>query len=192
MKKFSIILFVILLSGCSIIKEPEKIVINSYLIEAKPLTKSYNTKKIDILINKPKIDKSFNTRDIIYTLKPFSYEAYGKSQWLEMPSNMIKTELIETIRDSKYFKNVVDIHSNAQSDYILESSFSKIYHKYESKKSFAILKANFKLIYKNKIIKSMTFNKKVLCKENTPYGFVKALNKGFNQVLNQLVEEIVK
>lgn len=191
MKNFLLLICILFLGGCSLIKEPTKITINTYSLEAIQ-NKSYNTNKKSILISKPKISKSFNTKDILYTQKPFTYEVYKKNRWLDMPSSMVKRELIEKIRSSKIFENTIDIHSNAESNYILESSVSKIHHKYEGKKSFAILKANFKLIYKNKILKSMSFNKKILCENNTPYGFVKALNTGFNQVLDQLIEDLAK
>ncbi|NCB10602.1 MAG: hypothetical protein EOM78_03105, partial [Erysipelotrichia bacterium] len=51
-----------------------------------------------------------------------------------------------------------------------KSEIIKLYHSFEEDKSYAVLKVKFDLIEDKKIVKSFTYDKKVLCKSNNPYG----------------------
>ena len=191
MKKYILLSLILFFSGCTLIQQPKKVILTNYSLQTQE-NKQYNTSKTTLLVNKPKVSKGFNTKELIYNQEAYKFETYAKSRWIELPSSMIKTELLDSLESSNIFNNVIDIYSHAATEYILESSFSKIYHKIEGKKSFAIVKANFRLIYKSRVVKSMTFNKKVLCEVNTPYGYVKALNQAFDEIFYDLAKKLAK
>ena len=72
--------------------------------------------------------------------------------------------------------------------YIVENHEIKTYsyNSIEENKSFAILKVKFDLEFNKNIIKTYTYEKKILCKTNDPYGFVIAINQAFEEVVNDL------
>lgn len=189
MKNILILLLLIFFTGCGL--KPIKIDINNYAIEFDKNIKNIASSSNNLLVLKPKIAKGFNSKNIIYSVKPYSFESYAKNRWLDLPSAMIQTQLLNSIEDSNIFKNVVDTHSKIDSNYLLETNISKLYHKIEGQKSYAILKVKFLLIKNRVVINSFIYNKKILCDINSPYGFVKALNQSFDDISLQLNKSLL-
>lgn len=190
MKNILFLSLIFLITGCTI--KPNKIDINTYALNFNSKIKNDIQINKNLLILKPVISKSFDTKKIIYTQKPFSFESYGKNRWLDLPSSMIKEQLIHTIENNNIFKNVLDSYSNIDSFYILQTNINKLYHKFEGKKSYAIVSGKFLLIKNREVISSYIYTKKVLCDENSPYGFVKALNNVFNKITKEFQESLLK
>lgn len=190
--KSSILFFLIFLlfTGCNL--KQNSIDIDSYaiLFKAKEFTEN---KKLDtIFIEEPNVNRSFNSNSIFYTTKPFLFEEYAKNKWINLPSSMIYNQLIDSFNTSRVFANVISRDSKIEHRYKLKSEIIKLYHSFEEDKSYAVLKVKFDLIEDKKIIKSFTYDKKVLCKSNNPYGFVESINKGFEESINDLLFNISK
>ena len=75
-------------------------------------------------------------------------------------------------------------------EYLLKSEIIKLYQVFEQDKSYAIIKVNFDLIKDKKVVKSYSFDKKILCKTNDAYGFVEATNKGLEETINTLLKQL--
>ena len=190
--KSSILIFLIFLlfTGCNL--KQNSIDIDSYaiLFKAKEFTEN---KKLDtIFIEEPNVNRSFNSNSIFYTTKPFLFEEYAKNKWINLPSSMIYNQLIDSFNTSRVFANVISRDSKIEHRYKLKSEIIKLYHSFEEDKSYAVLKVKFDLIEDKKIVKSFTYDKKVLCKSNNPYGFVESINKGFEESINDLLSNISK
>lgn len=190
--KSSILFFLIFLlfTGCNL--KQNSIDIDSYaiLFKAKEFTEN---KKLDtIFIEEPNVNRSFNLNSIFYTTKPFLFEEYAKNKWINLPSSMIYNQLIDSFNTSRVFANVISRDSKIEHRYKLKSEIIKLYHSFEEEKSYAVLKVKFDLIEDKKIVKSFTYDKKVLCKSNNPYGFVESINKGFEESINDLLSNISK
>ncbi|CAM3918243.1 ABC-type transport auxiliary lipoprotein family protein [Arcobacter cloacae] len=190
--KSSILFFLIFLlfTGCNL--KQNSIDIDSYaiLFKAKEFTEN---KKLDtIFIEEPNVNRSFNSNSIFYTTKPFLFEEYAKNKWINLPSSMIYNQLIDSFNTSRVFANVISRDSKIEHRYKLKSEIIKLYHSFEEEKSYAVLKVKFDLIEDKKIVKSFTYDKKVLCKSNNPYGFVESINKGFEESINDLLSNISK
>ena len=54
------------------------------------------------------------------------------------------------------------------------------------------MKINFDLLKDEKLIKTFSYDKKVLVKENRPYEFVNSLNKTFEEIMEELLKQINK
>lgn len=189
MKNIIILFLLIVFTGCGL--KPIKLDINNYAIEFDKNIKNSASSHNNLLVLKPKIAKGFNSKYIIYSKKPYSFESYAKNRWLDLPSSMIKTNLLNSIESSNIFKDVVDIHSNIDTNYLLETHISKLYHKIEGQKSYAILKVKFLLVKNRVVINSFVYDKKVLCPTNDSYGFVKALNQSFDDITLQLNKSLL-
>lgn len=189
MKNILFLSLIILFTGCTI--KPNKVDINSYGIEFNTSLNNKNQIKENLLILKPRIAKSFDTKKIVYSIKPYAFESYGKNRWINLPSYMIKEALINNIENNKIFENVVDSYSNISSLYILQTDINKLYHKFEGEKSYAIIDIRFLLIKNREVLTSLSYKRKVLCDANTPYSFVKTLNETFNAVTRQLQKSLL-
>ena len=77
-------------------------------------------------------------------------------------------------------------------DYLLKTNVIKIYNEINGDKSYVILKVKFDLIKDKELVKTLTYDRKVLVKENNPYEFVNSLNKTFDEIIQELLKEISK
>ena len=90
-----------MISGCSLKQEVSDI--NSYSIDFNSKNKSYKNSEKSILIEEPLVNKSFNSRSIFYSQKPYLFEEYAKNRWINLPSSMIHNSLLESFGSSKIF-----------------------------------------------------------------------------------------
>ena len=190
MKNLFYLLMIVLLSGCTLKQEVTDI--NSYSIDFSSKNSSYQNSSKSILIEEPMVNNSFNSRAIFYTTKPYLFEEYAKNRWINLPSSMIHNSLLESFQNSNIFSLVSLEDSKIKYDYILKTNVIKIYHEINGDKSYAILKIKFDLLKDKVLVKTFSYDKKVLVSQNKPYEFVNSLNKTFNEVIEELLKEINK
>ena len=188
MKNLFYLLIVVLISGCSLKQEVTDI--NSYSIDFNSKIKSYKNSSKSILIEEPLVNKSFNSRSIFYSQKPYLFEEYAKNRWINLPSSMIHNSLLESFQSSNIFSIVSFEDTKIKYDYVLKTNVIKLYHEINADKSYVILKINFNLLKDEKLVKTFSYDKKVLVKENRPYEFVNSLNKTFEEIMEELFKEI--
>ena len=190
MKNLFYLLMIVLISGCSLKQEVGQI--NSYSIDFIQNNKSYKSSSKSILIEEPFVNSSFNSRSIFYSTKPYLFEEYAKNRWINLPSSMLHNSLLESFQNSNIFSFVSLEDSKIKYDYILKTNVIKIYHEINGDKSYAILKIKFDLLKDKVLVKTFSYDKKVLVSQNKPYEFVNSLNKTFNEVIEELLKEINK
>lgn len=190
MKNLFYLLMIVLLSGCSLKQEITDI--NSYSIDFNSKNSSYQNSQKSILIEEPLVNKSFNSRSIFYSTKPYLFEEYAKNRWINLPSSMVHNSLLESFQSSNLFSIVSFEDAKIDYDYVLKTNVIKIYHEINADKSYVILKINFDLLKDEKLVKTFSYDKKVLVKENRPYEFVNSLNKTFEEIMEELLKQINK
>ena len=190
MKNLFYLLLVILISGCSLKQEVTDV--NSYSIDFNSKNSSYKNIGKSILIEEPLVNKSFNSRAIFYSQKPYLFEEYAKNRWINLPSSMIHNSLLESFQSSNIFFLVSQEDTKIKYDYVLKTNVIKIYHEINTDKSYVILKINFDLLKDEKLVKTFSYDKKVLVAQNKPYEFVNSLNKTFEEIMEELLKQINK
>ena len=188
MKNLFYLLIVLLISGCSLKQEVTDT--NSYSIDFNSKNSSYKNIGKSILIEEPLVNKSFNSRSIFYSTKPYLFEEYAKNRWINLPSSMIHNSLVESFQNSNLFSLVSLEDTKIKYDYVIKTSVIKIYHEVNGDKSYAILKIKFDLLKDKTLVKTMDYDKKVLVSQNKPYEFVKSMNKSFEEIVEELIKEI--
>ncbi|RBQ31796.1 hypothetical protein CRU92_06185 [Arcobacter sp. FW59] len=187
--KILALLLILVFSGCSF--KQQRVDINHYSIDFKSSEKVDKAKFDSIFIEDVNVNRSFNLTSIFYNTKPYLFEEYVKNRWVNLPSNMIYNQLTDSFISSNIFENIVLRDKKIEYKYALKTEVIKIYQTFKDDKSYAILKIKFDLIKDNKILKSYNFDKEVLCETNDAYGFVKAVNIGFDEVVNSLLDSLV-
>ena len=188
MKNLFYLLIVLLISGCSLKQEVTDT--NSYSIDFNSKNSSYKNIGKSILIEEPLVNKSFNSRSIFYSTKPYLFEEYAKNRWINSPSSMIHNSLAESFQNSNLFSLVSLEDTKIKYDYVIKTSVIKIYHEINGDESYAILKIKFDLLKDKTLVKTMDYDKKVLVLQNKPYEFVKSMNKSFEEIVEELIKEI--
>ena len=189
MKNLFYLLMIVLISGCSL--KQEVVETNSYSIDFIQNNKSYKSSSKSILIEEPYVNSSFNSRSIFYSTKPYLFEEYAKNRWINLPSSMLHNSLLESFGNSKMFSFVSQEKTEQKSDYVLKTNLLKLYHEIQDDKSYAIIKIKFDLLKDGEVVKTVTFDKKVMVPQNKPYEFVNSTNKAFNDILEELIKEIL-
>ena len=188
MKNLFYLLIVLLISGCSLKQEVTDT--NSYSIDFNSKNSSYKNIGKSILIEEPLVNKSFNSRSIFYSTKPYLFEEYAQNRWINLPSSMIHNSLVESFQNSNLFSLVSLEDTKIKYDYVIKTRVIKIYHEINGDKSYAILKIKFNLLKDKTLVKTMDYDKKVLVSQNKPYEFVKSMNKSFEEIVEELIKEI--
>lgn len=187
---FIYVLIMIFFSACSV--KPTAVNINHYYLDLKSKESSFISTSKSIYIESINVNKSFNSNSIFYSIKPYLFEAYAKNRWMDFPSYMIFNNVSHEIENSKIFKYVLKTKSKVDYDYILKTDVLELYHKIENSKSYAMVKVRFILLDDKKVIKIYSYNKKILCETTDAYGFVKASNKAFEEIMDDLLQKLNK
>ena len=182
-KIFIYICVIGLLSACSLKQETYDT--NTYAIDFKA-TQSFKNSAKTIYIETPNVNKSFNSNSIFYTTKAYSFEEYALNRWIDKPSSMLHNNIAQALETSNIFKNVLKEKSEIKFDYMLKTNVVSLYNSIERNNSFAVLSIKFDLVSNGEVLKTFTYNKKVLSQGNKPYDFVVAVNKAFEEVANDL------
>ena len=190
MKNLFYLLIALLISGCTLKQEVGQT--NSYSIDFNSENSSYKNIGKSILIEEPLVNKSFNSRAIFYSQKPYLFEEYAKNRWINLPSSMIHNSLLESFQSSNVFSLVSVEDAKIKYDYVLKTNVIKIYHEINADKSYVILKINFDLLKDKELVQTFSYDKKVLVAQNKPYEFVNSLNKTFEEIMKELLKEINK
>ena len=182
-KIFIYICVIGLLSACSLKQETYDT--NTYSIDFKAIQSFKNSAKT-IYVETPNVNKSFNSNSIFYTTKAYSFEEYALNRWIDKPSSMLHNNIAQALETSNIFKNVLKEKSEIKFDYMLKTNVVSLYNSIESNNYFAVLSIKFDLVLNNELVKTFTYNKKVLSQGNKPYDFVVAVNKAFEEVASDL------
>ena len=175
-------------SGCNL--KQESIAINHYSIDFKTKKVVDKPKYNSIFIEETQVNRAFNLTSIFYSQKDYKFEEYAKNRWINLPSNMVYNQIIDSFNSSDLYDTVLTKDRKLDFEYFLKSEIIKLYQVFEQDKSYAIIKVNFDLIKDKKVVKSYSFDKKILCKTNDAYGFVKATNKGLEEVIYTLLKQL--
>lgn len=186
--KILILLLFILFSGCSL--KQESISISHYSIDFKTKKVVDKPKYNSIFIEESQVNRAFNLTSIFYSQKDYKFEEYAKNRWINLPSNMVYNQIIDSFNSSDLYDTVLTKDRKLDFEYLLKSEIIKLYQVFEQDKSYAIIKVNFDLIKDKKVVKSYSFDKKILCKTNDAYGFVEATNKGLEETINTLLKQL--
>ena len=182
-KIFIYICVIGLLSACSLKQETYDT--NTYAIDFKA-TQSFKNSAKTIYVETPNVNKSFNSNSIFYTTKAYSFEEYALNRWIDKPSSMLHNNIAQALETSNIFKNVLKEKSEIKFDYMLKTNVVSLYNSIERNNSFAVLSIKFDLVSNGELVKTFTYNKKVLSQGNKPYDFVVAVNKAFEEVASDL------
>lgn len=189
MKYLYVFLILLGFTGCSLKQESST---KYYAVEYSKKTATYPQTAKSIAVLKPTLNAPYASKEIFFTRKPFLFEEYAVNKWVELPNLMIQNLLYDAFVASHVYTNVGLDNSKVHYDLALQSNITKLFHAYENNQSFAVVHIQFNIVENNKSIHALHIEKKILCEENTPYGFIKATNKAFEEITQELLNSLQK
>lgn len=194
LKNISLIIVLILFIGCSV-KQPY---ITEYNMKIKDfpknkISKNCNNKTIKVL--QAFSDNTLMSTNMNYVLGKYKQYSFTKSQWSIPVNQMVTLNITNMLNQLDVFKSVQNYKSITKDDYILQSNIIdfKQYFSEDSKSSYVKVTINISLIdyNSNTIIHSKTFSSVINTETLDAYGGVKAFNKAFSKVLEEIDKWIV-
>jgi ABC-type uncharacterized transport system auxiliary subunit len=179
-----ILMTVLLFSGCSIKDAPGK---------AK---KNLRLSDVSVTVYKPSDStlalKTFNnvayadTTKFVYTQEAGVYASYIYHRWDERLASQVKKTLAKALSDAKLYENVVDVHSAATYEYLLEVTINRFEHNV-AKDSKVDISITLNLINADtKRSRSYTFE---TTKKTQTVDAIGALN-AYNEAMRELVSHM--
>lgn len=179
-----------LLSACTPIKPT---VTNQYKItsySAKKELASPSSKSI--LISQPDAIAGYQTEQMLYTDKPFQLSSFAHSSWISPPANMLTPLIVQSLQHSHYFAAVAAGPNADQTNYRIDTQLIALQQNFLVKPSILEFSVQIVLTHVSdrRVVASRTFNERIPCPTDTPYGGVIAANKAaraFTAALTQYV-----
>ena len=194
LKNISLFIVMIIFIGCSI-KQPYT---TEYKMEIKDFPKNQiikNCNKKSIKIIQAFSDDTLMSTNMNYILGKYKEYSFTQSQWSIPVNQMVTLHLTNMLNQLNIFKSVQNYKSITTDNYILQSNIIdfKQYFSEDSKSSYVKVIINISLIdyNSNTTIQSKTFSSTIKTDTLDAYGGVKALNKAFSNVLEDIAKWIV-
>ena len=149
------------------------------------------TNRVTLKVLKTSSDTILMNTKMWYSSHNLESNIYHHSQWVLSPTTMVSEALLEHIKTSHLFKDVIGYGSRADSDYVLESHLDEFiqYFSDDMKSSYVIVKLSVTLLQKQpkKLLGTQTFYAKVDVQTLDASGGVKALNEALERVLQKVI-----
>jgi len=147
-----------------------------------------------LLVLLPEIQAIYDTTQMAYTTRAHQIAYFSRNEWAGTPSQMMLPLIVETIRDTHYFKEVLSVPDFGRHTYALRSEILDL------KQDFISNPATFKLTMRYYLIREMTdqviatryIAMSVPMRERTPYAGVTAGNEAAEKMLRELVKFLVE
>jgi cholesterol transport system auxiliary component len=142
-----------------------------------------------LLVSNGASASSFNSTNMYYQEQPYQLQSFAKNTWVNAPSAMITSNIVENLNELGYFKAVLStVNPGVNINYTLNTHLISLYQDFSQKPSQMVFSIQVTLIsnQQHKVLGTEIFTYKVPCSENTPYGGVVAANKALAQFLNDM------
>lgn len=174
------ILIVLLVVGCSLFKPIELPETKRYIINQLPKDIPKAKRKHDetILVLSAIANPGFDTRYIAYINSPYLIQHYSHSLWLALPSEMVRSVIANTLKNTHYFHAVLEQPQFAKTDYRLSTRIIKLQQEFFRKEVRVriVLQADLISNHNSKVIASRVFQEVKPLSDPSPYHAVLAFN----------------
>jgi cholesterol transport system auxiliary component len=104
---------------------------------------------------------------------------------------MLYTIIQQAFQEHALFKHTTT-NAFVQHDYAMHTQLLTLYHGYDKnlEHSYAFVEIKFDVVQNKQLLETLYFKQKVLCEENTPYGFILASNQAFETIFKTLFQKL--
>lgn len=188
-KKWVLIIYFLLLTGCSILSPVQPSKMNTYLIDDIPQNiQQKKGNRLTLLVMPPTSRPIYHTNQIAYTVKPFQIRYFVQNQWAETPSQMFLPLLVNTLQQTHYFRAIVTPPYEGKYNYILNTHILRFQldaTRQPNKMQFNVL---VQLIHypTQKVIATKLLTVQVRATKTMPYGVILAANEASQEMLAKI------
>jgi cholesterol transport system auxiliary component len=188
-----VVLCAVLLSGCALLA-PVKTDTKKYALNDIPLDlPSERTHSATLLVLVPETESLYATTQMAYTTQAYQIAYFSRNEWAETPSQMIQPLIIETLRRTHYFGDVISSPDFGRHTFTLRSEILEIKQDFSSEPAMLQLTMRFYLsrAATNQVIATKELSAHEPMRERKPYAGVVAANEAMAKLLRELARFVV-
>ena len=188
-----IVLCVALFSGCSLLS-PVNTDTKKYALNDIPLDlPSERTQSATLLVLVPETEPLYATTRMAYTTQAYQIAYFSQNEWAETPSQMIQPLIVETLRHTHYFSDVLSPPDFGRHTFTLRSEILEIKQDFTSAPAMLQLTMRFYLSREatNQVIATKELSAHEPMRDRNPYAGVVAANEAVAKLLRELARFVV-
>ena len=188
MKKITLATLLILLTACSAVKVPSKNKFSLDRVSHEKLQKL--PRHVTIEVAGVRAAPVYQTSDMIYVDKSYEVKAFAYNEWAAPPAEMLTPLVVESLRNSGAFFEIVPPLTTGKADYRLSVEILSL------QQQFTVIPAQVEVVLTAQLydfktrrpIASHRIEVRMESLTNDPYGGVLAANRAVQQALQELTE----
>ena len=182
-----------LCSGCALLS-PVKIETQKNVLSKVPIdVPSEKTRPATLLVLAPETNAIYDTTKMAYTTESYQIGYFSQNEWAETPSQMIQPLIVQTIRNTGFFSEVVSPPHFGRHTFALRTEIQELKQDFTSDPATLQLAMRFDLSREatNKITATKELAVQEPMREKTPYAGVVVANDAMAKLLRELAKFIV-
>jgi cholesterol transport system auxiliary component len=185
---------VAMLSGCTLFSPVNIDTKKSVLENIPPDLPIERTHCATLLVLIPETLSAYATTQMAYSTEVFQIGYFSKNEWAETPSQMLQPLIVQTLRNTHYFSEVLS------PPYFPGHTFNLGIEILELKLDFTSEPATFNLAIRislarnatNEVVGTRELSVRQPMPEKTPYAGVMAANEAMPKLLREVAEFVIK
>lgn len=194
---FSVVLFISVLSGCSIMRPMRVTPSSSYTLAAwpkNPVIPKQSITKTTLLVAEPTASPGYQSSRMIYVLVPYELKTFSDHRWVAPPAELLLPLMADRLRVAGYFQSVVTAPFSGNATYQLNTQLLILQQEFLQPDSVIRMRVEVTLIsvLTGRVLANRVFEAVVPANGNDPYSGVLATNKAAHQIVDQIAAFVVK
>lgn len=153
---------------------------STYTITSLQAPLGYRSSRTNLilLISIPDASPGYNTANMIYVTIPYKLRSFANNHWVAPPGEMLAPLLAQELRNTSYFRAVVNAPYSGYADYRLDTQLLVLEQEFLQPISQVRIVMQATLINNsnNRVVVSRRFQEFAPAPENNPYSGVLATN----------------
>jgi len=157
-------------------------------------TPSEKTQPASLLVLPPETEPIYDTTQMAYTTRAYEIGYFTQNEWAERPSQMMQPLIVQTIRNTYRFSEVLSPPHFGHHTYALRTEIQELRQDFTSDPATLRLALRFQLSREttNQLIATKELSAQEAMLEKTPYAGVVAANDATSKLLRELAKFIVE
>ncbi len=185
---------VVFLSGCTLFA-PVDIDTKKYMLNDIPLDlPREKTRSATLLVLVPDTMPVYATTRMAYSAQAHQIAYFSRNEWAETPSQMIQPLIVETLRNTHYFSEVLSPPYFGRSTFAIHVEILELEQDFTSEPAMLLLAMRVHLSREatNQTVATQELSVREPMSERNPYAGVVAANEAMPKLLRELAKFVVE
>jgi cholesterol transport system auxiliary component len=181
-------------SGCTLFSPVNIDTKKNVLNNIPPDLRSERTHPATLLVLEPETTPAYATTQMAYSTQAYQIAYFTKNDWAETPSQMIQPLIVQTLRNTRYFSEVLSPPDFGHHTFVLRSEILELKQDFTSEPAMLQLAMRISLSRDatNQVVATKELSVSQPMSERSPYAGVVAANEALPKLLRGLAEFVVE